>query len=525
MKFGATLLRFLRSGAAILAVFSSIATGCSLEADEDSARPPNEDSARPPNLVVVLSDQHSYDAVGYAGFDDAVDTPTLDLLASQGVWFNHAVSNAPVCTPFRGMLLTGQHPLYNGAFENDLGVMHDIGPTFADVLTTANYETGYVGKWHLQGGVRERGVPAGPARLGFGDPFYTNNVSTNFTEGYYYDPDTLERVDFGEWVSTGQTRQALDFLESRRGTKLPFAMFVSWHPPHNHNHGYQAPAMWHEIYDPDELSVRQFGRDPSKQETFRDYLSMVSLLDDHVRKIVEKLESMGVADNTLVVFTSDHGDHFGWIGRNGHKQSPEDVSVRVPLLMHWPNGLGQFGKSELIVGALDLMPTILGLLDLPVPETCVGKNLSNAILKGDDDAVDSAPLFLFGPAWRGVYTREFTYSTQNYDYATEANRVVGGDLGPRSYDTLYDRLQDPWCETNLYDDPAYSQVQADLHARTLEWLAYFRDPFVDHSTLVDLLIEPGHSSATNSFFEPAEVTFTQRPIDTLHAAGYTEYVE
>lgn len=75
------------------------------------ASPPNEDSASRPNLVVLLSDQHSYDAVGYAGFNDAVHTPTLDLLASQGVWFNHAVSNAPVCTPFRGMLLTGQHPL------------------------------------------------------------------------------------------------------------------------------------------------------------------------------------------------------------------------------------------------------------------------------------------------------------------------------------------------------------------------------------------------------------------------------
>lgn len=126
------------------------------------------------------------------------------------------------------------------------------------------------------------------------------------------------------------------------------------------------------------------------------------------------------------------------------------------------------------------MPTILGLLALPVPETWVGKNLSNAILWGDDDAVDSAPLFLFGPAWRGVYTREFTYSTQNFDYATEANRVVGGIPGSKSYDTLYDRLQDPWYETNLYGDPTYSQAQADLHARTLEWLAYFRDPFVDH---------------------------------------------
>lgn len=102
MKFGSTLLRFVRSGAGILALFSSIATGCSLETDKDSTSPSNEDPASPPNLVVLLSDQHSYDAVGYAGFNDAVNTPTLDLLASQGVWFNHAVSNAPVCTPFRG---------------------------------------------------------------------------------------------------------------------------------------------------------------------------------------------------------------------------------------------------------------------------------------------------------------------------------------------------------------------------------------------------------------------------------------
>ena len=111
-------------------------------------------------------------------------------------------------------------------------------------------------------------------------------------------------------------------------------MFVSWHPPHNHSRGYQAPGTWHELDDLGELSVRQFGTDPTKQESFRDYLSMVSLLDDHVREIVEKLKSMGVADNTLIVFTSDHGDHLGWIGRTRHKQSPEDVSVRVPLLMH-----------------------------------------------------------------------------------------------------------------------------------------------------------------------------------------------
>jgi len=478
-----------------------------------------------PNLVFIFSDQQAYDAVGYAGANAHVKTPTLDRLAAQGVWFNHAVSSSPVCTPHRGMLLTGRHPLYCGAYENDIGAMHNIGDTFADVLTAAGYATAYVGKWHLHGGQRGQGVPSGPARLGFGDIFFTDNCSLTYSDGFYYDPASLAKVNYGEWVSTGQTRQALDFLESRRGTTDPFALFVSWHPPHNWGGGYggyDCPAEWKSLYNREELHCRQFGLDASKQTAFHGYLSMCSMVDDHVRTIAGKLESLGVAEDTLIVYTSDHGDHFAWpAGRSRHKQSPEAVSCRVPLMMRWPHGLRQRRKSDLIIGTLDLMPTILGLMGLPVPATCQGHDLSTAIQTADDEAMASAPLFLFSPCWRGVYTREYTYSIQNYVPAAEDARMrssPGSDLT-----CLYDKQIDPWCTTDRMDDPAYDGVRAELHAQTMEWLARFKDPFVNHNTLLDVTFHPGYDSHELGSCTPAEATFTTRPIDALHAHGYTQY--
>lgn len=478
-----------------------------------------------PNLVFVFSDQHSYDAVGYADVNAQVQTPMLDRLAAQGVWFNHAVSSSPVCTPYRGMLLTGQHPLYCGAYENDIGVMHDIGSTFADVLAAAGYATAYVGKWHVQGGMRTAGVPSGPARLGFGDVFFTDNCSLAYSNGFYYDPTTLAKVNYGGWVSTGQTGQALDFLESRRGTTDPFALFVSWHPPHNWStayDGYDCPAAWRALYNPASLVCRQFGLDASKQTAFHGYLSMCSMVDDHVRAITEKLESLGVAEDTLIVFTADHGDHFGWpAGRLRHKQSPEDVSCRVPLLMRWPRGLRQRRKSDLMVGTLDLMPSVLGLMGLPVPVTCQGHDLSAAIQTADDDATASVPLFLHGPAWCGVYTREYTYSIQNYVPAEEDARLrstPGTDIT-----CLYDKRIDPWCTTDRFGEPAYADVRAGLHAQTMEWLARFKDPFVDHNTLLNVTFAPGFDSHELEDCSPAAATFSARPIDALHDNGHIQY--
>ena len=119
-----------------------------------------------PNLVFVFSDQKSSDMLGCYGNTD-IQTPNLDRLARAGVRFNHCISNSPVCTPYRGILFSGQHPLNQGAIQNDLQMLPGKGTYFAEVLRDAGYRTGYYGKWHLYGGDRERGIPAGACRYGF----------------------------------------------------------------------------------------------------------------------------------------------------------------------------------------------------------------------------------------------------------------------------------------------------------------------------------------------------------------------
>lgn len=135
-----------------------------------------------PNLVFVFSDQQSSDMLGCAG-NPQVISPNLDRLAAQGLRFNHCISSAPICTPYRGMLLSGQHPLRNGAFENDVRMVPGAGNYFGEVLRDHNYRTGYYGKWHLYGGDRDRPVPPGPYRYGFDHEFVINNCTLDYTKG------------------------------------------------------------------------------------------------------------------------------------------------------------------------------------------------------------------------------------------------------------------------------------------------------------------------------------------------------
>ncbi|MFV1967176.1 MAG: sulfatase-like hydrolase/transferase [Pirellulaceae bacterium] len=133
-------------------------------------------AARKPNLVFVMSEQHSWDMLGCYGNQD-VKTPNFDRLAKQGLRFTHCISNSPVCTSYRGILMSGQHPLYCGAMENDLQMLPGNGEYSGEVLRDAGYHTGYDGKWHLYGADRKRPVPPGPFRYGFDHEFLTNNCT------------------------------------------------------------------------------------------------------------------------------------------------------------------------------------------------------------------------------------------------------------------------------------------------------------------------------------------------------------
>jgi arylsulfatase A-like enzyme len=185
-----------------------------------------------PNLLFVFSDQQSSDMLGCYG-NAQIKTPNIDRLAKEGIRFIHGVSSSPVCTPFRGMLLSGQHPLFNGCTVNDVQMLPGKGRHFSEVLRDAGYQTGFIGKCHLYGGMRNRPIPKGPLRYGFDHEFFSNNCTLRFgaNDAFYWDAKG-GKTKFGKWEADGQTDQAIEFID-RHGGKKPFALFVSWHPPHN----------------------------------------------------------------------------------------------------------------------------------------------------------------------------------------------------------------------------------------------------------------------------------------------------
>ncbi|MEI7729214.1 MAG: sulfatase-like hydrolase/transferase [Verrucomicrobiota bacterium] len=440
-----------------------------------------------PNLLFVFSDQQSRDALGCYDNPDVM-TPQLDKLAAHGTLFEHGVSSCPVCTPMRGMLFSGQHPLRNGAIHNDIPLLADNGEYFGHVLKFAGYHTGYIGKWHLLGGDRDRPVPPGPMRYGFDEVFLTDNCHVDYRPGQaYYWNEQGEKVFFKEWEVYGQARQAMQFLDQCPSNQ-PFALFVSFHPPHDIGWQKEEPGVRNydtepelmRLYNPARLKLRPSVKDsPGVRRAYQGYYAMSSGVDKAFGWLMDKLVERGLQTNTLVVFTSDHGDNLMSYGYTLCKDVPENTAVRVPLLMRWPAKLLPSSVSQLPMGTLDLMPTILGLMKLPIPSTCEGRNLSQAIIKGDDNAVSSVPLFFVSPSnWRGVYTREYTYAVG------EVEMLVRDDAGQwqmkvQPIQRLYDKKKDPFQLTNFYDDPNYAVIQRKLDEETYAWMKRFKDPMAD----------------------------------------------
>ena len=435
-----------------------------------------------PNLLFVFSDQQSYDMLGCYG-NRQIITPHIDRFAQQAVRFNHCISNSPVCTPYRGLLLSGQHPLRTGALANDLRMVPGEGKYFAEVLRDSGYRMGYIGKWHLYGGDRVRPIPAGPLRYGFDGAFLSNNCTLAFGKdnAYYWDQNG-ERKLYGDWEPYAQTRQALEFLD-RTGDQ-PFALFVSWHPPHNWQGAekYPAPPELRKQYNADSIRVRANCEDTAeRRDAYAGHMAMCTSLDICMGLLLRKLEDQGLADNTIVIYTSDHGDLLMSHGLRRNKGRVENESMHVPLLVRWPGKLKP-RSSNLMIGALDLMPTVLGMIGIDPPSTCQGRNLAPAIQQQKDTAVESIPLFLLHHDWRGIYTRRYTYSfTVPSDTPNWWHTI---DAPAESFNRLFDRQSDPLEMRNLFHEPAYQGLKKKLHAQTLAWMKKFEDDGLSYAAIV-----------------------------------------
>lgn len=433
---------------------------------------PTRAAAGKPNLLFVFGDQWRAQAMGYMG-DPNVVTPRLDEMAAEGVNMALAVSGCPVCSPYRGSLMTGQYPLTHGVFMNDVQLAADR-VSFAEVLNHAGYDTGYIGKWHLDGRGRSSYIPP-ERRQGF-DFWMAQECTHAYTSSFYYEGTDPTQKRWKGYDTFAQTDAAIDYIKQDR--EKPFALFMSWGPPHN---PYKtAPAEYHEPYDEATLKLRP-NVPPEKEEQARaelaGYYAHCSALDDAMGRLIDTLREEGLLENTLVVFTSDHGDMLGSQGEQ-RKQRPYDESIRVPMLFYG-GALGVSGrKSDYPMNTVDIMPTVLGLLGIEAPDTVEGDDLS-AHVRGSDAPDDAALLACYQPF--GEWTRngggkEYRgLRTERYTYVRDLE-------GPW---LLYDNQEDPYQQKNLIGKEEHADLQAKLDKQLDAKLEAIGDAFLPGPAYVD----------------------------------------
>lgn len=430
-----------------------------------------------PNILVVFADQLRGSALGHVGQEPAL-TPSLDRFASQGLRMTRAVANCPLCCPMRASMITGQHPLTHGVFGNDIRLREE-GPSVACSLGAVGYRTAYIGKWHLDGTDRTCFTPPGPRRQGF-EHWAACNCNHLYFEAYYY-RDTPEPIWMDGYEPTAQTDLAIEFLRdhatSHRGSQAesleasePFCLFLSWGPPHcPYDH---VPERFLRMYDPAHLGLRPnaVNADP---RVIAGYYAHTTALDWNFGRLMAELDALGLAENTLVIFTSDHGDML-YSHDRGWKSKPWAESVIVPFIVRRPGVVPPGAIESAPFGLVDLMPTLCAIAGTPVPDSVQGSAWPEMLLGRPGPRPEATPIYLplhavpqSFPVWRGVVTETHTYA--RFRHAPWV---------------LYDDMADPYQMRNLIGERASAETEARLEARLAEWLARMDDDFAPAEELV-----------------------------------------
>jgi len=396
-------------------------------------------------------------------------TPNLDKLAEKAVNFTNTIATTPVCCPYRGSLLTGQYPLTHGVFVNDV-MLNPEARTLGKSFKAAGYETAYIGKWHLDGHGRNSFIPE-ERRQGF-EYWKVLECTHDYNNSWYWDNDDKKKKWDG-YDAYAQTADAASYIRARKDNKKPFFMILSWGPPHT---PFQtAPESFKKIYREKLLHVRENVPADFKEKAVQDmigYYAHISALDSCIGILQQTLAETGLDENTLFVFTSDHGHMVKSHGFD-HKQRPYEESVNVPMLIRYPEVFGEKGnKNDMLIGTPDLMPTLLGLCGLPIPSSVEGEDKSG-IMKGDvkdqTDAVLIACYHPFGQWLRNKGGKEYRgVRTKRYTYVKDLS-------GPW---LLFDNRKDPFQLNNLVEDKNYRKVAIELESQLSELLAKTNDQFL-----------------------------------------------
>lgn len=433
-----------------------------------------------PNILYVFSDQHRAASLPGEPLNEAI-APTFASFRRDNLSMDACISNYPLCVPHRAILVSGLYSPQSKIVHN-AQTLEPVVPGLGDTFKQAGYHTGYVGKWHLYHGESEF-VPKGPYRFGFEHWQAWANTNKHY-DGITFNPDTGERLTMPGYQPTRMTDQAIDFIQKQKGADKPWLLVVSWNPPHP---PFDPPAEQRARYNPASFKFRPNVRlsTPADQlfrpypqlesfETLRQaeqgYYGAISAVDNEFARLLKTLDDNGMTDDTIVVYTSDHGE---MMGSHGHmaKQMPHEESCRVPFFVRVPGAKAHAGSSDDLFASIDIYPTLCGLAGISIPRHCSGKDFSG-FMRGSSQSPAPEMVFLMNekgpdnrqevnvPTYRGVRTKTHTYAVQ---------------LDGRWF--LYDNVADPYQRKNLVKDPANKALIEKLEKALIAWSKSTGDAF------------------------------------------------
>lgn len=431
-----------------------------------------------PNFVVIVADDLGWGDPACYGHP-TIRTPNIDHLAQQGIRFTAGYAAAPVCSPARAGLLTGRIPSRIGIYDwippgSDVHLPADE-TTFATLLRRAGYGTCFLGKWHLNGSLV--GDQPQPDDHGFDHWFATEGFAMpSHRNPFNFARDGVEVGPLEGYACQLLTDEAIAWLDRRRGTAAPFLLVVSYHEPHE------------VVASPPEL-VATYPTAQNRDEA--EYFANVTNLDIAIGRLLESLATRGLADNTVVVFTSDNGPEmvnrhpqaqrsYGSAGPfRGRKLQLWEGGIRVPFIVRWPGHAAAGSESDEPVSGVDLLPTLCELAGVEVPATLAIDGASVASALAGEAVRRSTPLFWYHyKAWGGprAVIREGRWKLDGYWDGPEILRTDSSTMRPGDLELirtarlvrfeLYDLVADPGERHDVAAE--HPELVASLKARMLQ---------------------------------------------------------
>lgn len=464
-----------------------------------------------PNLLFVFADQWRRDAMGFMEKDEVI-TPNIDSFSEESLSFDNAMSACPLCSPNRATMFTGTYPVTHGVWTNCKPGLKDVALretdiTLMDVLKENGYKTGYIGKWHLdspevnfceapESGARDWDAftPPGKRRHGVDFWYSYGTYDQHLTPHYWHDDNKM--IQINQWSVEHETDKAIEFINENKDE--PFSLVVSWNPPHTPLD--LVPQKYVDMYAGKKFKVnpnvlltdvtdhtlsvnpRLNFTDDEYQEIMRKYFAAVTGIDENFGRLLQNLKDNGIYDDTIIVLTADHGEML-CAQRLWSKHVWFEESTGVPFLIKYGDRFIK-GRTDNVLNGVDIMPTILSLMNLPIPETVEGTDLKEVVLNGGD--VENYAIMSGYPGQMRAIKEFEEHGKENVAYGwrairTKTHTYVVNKAYTISHGTerlLYDNIKDPYQMNPLrLNDCKEDKTAEFLEGKLREWAKKYKDKF------------------------------------------------